>query len=121
MNMIVAMILLTVGMLALANANINTIKGQSSAQNRTNALAIGRAYLEDVRSRDPWTLESESEVTVDSDGGDDADGAFRRWMDVTEERSNLLLIELFVDYPRAERPVRLSTYQFRGSGLASAP
>jgi Tfp pilus assembly protein PilV len=119
--MIVAMVLLTVGMLALGNANTNTIKGQTLAQNRTNALAIGRAYLEEVRSRDPWALESESEVTVGPDGVADAEGVYRRRMDVTEERNNLLLVELYVAYPRSEAPVRLSTYQYRGSGLSSAP
>lgn len=120
-SMIVAIVLLTVGILALGTANTNTIKSQVLAQNRTNAVAIGRAYLEEVRVRDPWTLESESAVSVGPDGVETSDGPYQRRMEVTEERQNLLLVELFVDFPRATQPVRLTTYQYRGSGLSSAP
>jgi type IV pilus assembly protein PilV len=120
-SMIVATILLTVGILALGNANTNTIKNQTLAQNRTNALAIARAYLEEVRSRDPWTLGSESAVKVAADGQLDSQGPYSRSMVVTEERSNLLLIEMFVEFPRAGQPVRLATYQYRGSGISGAP
>ncbi len=120
-SMIVATILLTVGILALGNANTNTIKNQTLAQNRTNALAIARAYLEEVRSRDPWTLESESAVKVAADGQPDSQGPYSRSMVVSEERSNLLLIEMFVEFPRAGQPVRLATYQYRGSGISGAP
>jgi type IV pilus assembly protein PilV len=119
--MIVAIVLLTVGILALGNANTNTIKSQVLAQNRTNAVAIGRAYLEEVRVRDPWTLESESAVSVGPDGQEMSGGPYSRRMEVTEERQNLLLVELFVDFPRSTQPVRLITYQYRGSGLAAAP
>jgi type IV pilus assembly protein PilV len=119
-SMIVAIVLLTVGILALGTSNTNTIKGQVLAQNRTNAVAIGRAYLEEVRSRDPWTLQSESAVTVGPDGVEDPEGAYTRRLEVTQERQNLLLVELFIDFPRSTAPVRLITYQYRGSGLSSA-
>jgi type IV pilus assembly protein PilV len=119
-SMIVAIILLTVGILALGNANTNTIKNQTLAQNRTNALAIARAYLEEVRSRDPWTLVSESAVKVAADGQPSGAGPYSRSMVVTEERSNLLLIEMFVEFPRAGQPVRLATYQYRGNGISGA-
>ncbi len=119
-SMIVAIILLTVGILALGTANTNTIKHQTMAQNRTNAVAIARAYLEEVRSRDPWTLASESAVAVGPDGVAGAGGVYSRRMEVTEERNNLLLVELIVDFPRAGQPVRLTTYQYRGSGLSGA-
>jgi type IV pilus assembly protein PilV len=120
-SMIVAIVLLTVGIMALANANTNTIKYQAMAQNRTNAVAIARAYLEEVRSRDPWTIESEGVERVGADGIADGNGAFLRSMEVEEERNNLLKLELTVDFPRAEQPVRLTTYQYRGSGLSGAP
>ncbi len=120
-SMIVAIVLLTVGILALGNANTTTIKSQVLAQNRTNAVAIGRAYLEEVRVRDPWTLASEAAVRVGPDGVEMSDGPYQRRMEVTEERANLLLVELFVDFPRSTQPVRLTTYQYRGSGLSSAP
>lgn len=120
-SMIVAIVLLTVGILALGNANTNTIKYQAMAQNRTNAVAIARAYLEEVRSRDPWSLESENATRVGADGIPDGNGVFMRSMKVEEERNNLLRLELTVDFPRAEQAVQLTTYQYRGSGLAGAP
>jgi hypothetical protein len=107
-----------VGVLALGTSNIETMKGQVLAQNRTNAVAIGRAYLEAVRTRDPWSLESESAVSVGPDGVEDADGPYTRRLEVTVERQNLLLVELFIDFPRSTAPVRLVTYLYRGSGLA---
>ncbi len=120
-SMVVAIVLLTVGILALGDANTNTIKYQAMAQNRTNAVAIARAYLEEVRSRDPWSLESEGAVRIGADGAPDGGGIFMRSMQVKEERQNLLLLELTVDFPRAEQPVRLTTYQYRGSSLSGAP
>ncbi len=120
-SMIVAIVLLTVGILALGNANTNTIKYQTMAQNRTNAVAIGRAYLEEVRVRNPWNLVSEAAITVGADGLPSASGPYSRSMQVSEARNNLLLVELLVDFPRAEKPVRLTTYQYRGNGLAGTP
>lgn len=119
--MIVAIVLLTVGILALGDANVNTIRYQTMAQNRTNAVAIGRAYLEEVRSRNPWSLTSEAAVKVGVDGTAATDAFYTRKMDVTEVRGNLLQIVLTVDYPRAERPVILTTYQYRGNGLSGSP
>jgi Tfp pilus assembly protein PilV len=120
-SMIVAIVLLTVGIMALGNANTNTIKYQTLAQNRTNAVAIGRAYLEEVRVRNPWSLASESAVQVGADGVASASGFYSRSMEVTEERGNLLRVEVLVDFPRAEQPVKLITYQYRGNGLAGTP
>jgi type IV pilus assembly protein PilV len=119
-SMIVAIVLLTVGLMALAQANTNTIKTQSEAQNRTTALAIARAYLEDVRGRDPWSVQSEGSVTVGADGEPNGSGGFTRTLDVAVERQNLLSVELTVDYPRASAPVKVRTYLYRGSGLAAA-
>lgn len=120
-SMIVAIVLLTVGILALGDANVNTIRYQTMAQNRTNAVAIARAYLEEVRSRNPWGLTSESPVTVGVDGTAATGAFYTRSLDVTEERGNLLKVVLTVDYPRAERPVVLTTYQYRGNGLSGSP
>src|SRR5437868_3423993 len=67
-SMLVALILLGVGVSALARASTETLKSQNIAQNKTNAIAIGRGYIEEVRTRDPWLLQSEPVVQVDGDG-----------------------------------------------------
>ncbi len=117
-SMLVAIILLAVGLVSLSTASANTIALQTQAQNRTNAIAVGRSYLESVHTRNPWTLASEAPVRVNADGQPDADGVFERSMDVTVVRDNLLRVVLTVNYPRAAQPVTLSTSFFRGSNLA---
>ena len=66
--LMVAMVLLTVGMITLAGANAQTATMQSLSQNRTNAIAIARAYMEQVHTRDPWTIVSEGPTNVDGEG-----------------------------------------------------
>ena len=119
-SMLVAMILLGVGISALAHSNGQTVTLQTLAQNRTNAIAIGRSYLEQVRSRDPWTVVTEPAVNVDAEGNETPDGRYRRRMTVTGSRQNLVRLEVVVDYPRANQPITLNTMLFRGNGLAGA-
>jgi type IV pilus assembly protein PilV len=116
--MLVAMILLGVGVSALAHSNGQTIVMQTLAQNRTNAIAIGRGYLEQVRSRDPWTVESEAAINVDASGAPSPNGSYRRALQVTASRQNLLTVEVRVDFPRGTTPIVLKTMLFRGNGLS---
>ncbi|MGV3709601.1 MAG: prepilin-type N-terminal cleavage/methylation domain-containing protein [Gemmatimonas sp.] len=116
-SMIVALVLLVVGVGALARSSGETLKFQNIAQNRTNAIAIGRAYVETVRTRDPWTIASESSVKVDADGRTSAAGLYSRSMDLVVERQNLVRLTIKVTYPRMTGPVELTTYLYRGNGL----
>ena len=120
-SMIVAVILLAVGLSSLASANASTIKLQTLAQNRTNAIAIARGYLEQVRTRDPWLVQTESAVRLGAEGTPQSNGPYVRTMIVTEARQNLVKIEVKVDFPRATTPVLLTTLLFRGNGLSGAP
>lgn len=119
-SMMVALVLLVVGVSALATANGSTVKLQTLAQNRTNAIAIARAYVEQVRTRDPWLVESEAPVRLNADGVANSTGAYLRTLTVRETRNNLVEVEVRVDYPRATQPVKLITSLFRGNGLSGA-
>lgn len=119
-TMLVALVLLGVGVGALANATSETLKSQTSAQNKTNAIAIARAYLESVRTRDPWQITSEGGTRVDADGASSSAGAYTKAMDAVVERSNLLRLTVTVAYPRMMSPVVLTTYLFRGRAAGSA-
>lgn len=119
-SMMVAMVLLVVGVTALATANGSTIKLQTLAQNRTNAIAIARAYAEQVRTRDPWLVQTESAVRLDADGVVSSTGAYTRRLIVRQTRNNLIELEVRVDYPRSSQPVTLVTNMFRGNGLSGA-
>lgn len=119
-SVLVAITLLVVGIGALARANAQTLVLQTLAQNRTNAVAIGRAYLEEVRARNPWTVESEPATAVDADGRVNPSGAYRRKLTVTTVRQNLVRIEITVEFPRATQPIKLNSMLFRGNGLSGA-
>ena len=116
-SMIVALILLGVGVGALAHASSETLKSQTVAQNKTNAIAIAREYLEDLRTRDAWSLQTESPTNVNDDGSVSGSGKFSRGMVLSVERQNLVRLTVTVNYPRMAAPVVLTTYLFRGNGL----
>lgn len=116
-SMLVAVVLLTVGVMALAQANAATIKVGTRTANRGVALAIGRAYLEELRSSDPWSIQSQSAQRVDADGVPDANGAYTRAVTVTVLRTNLIALRVDVDYPNPTGPVRLETFLYRPNGL----
>lgn len=120
-SMLVAIILLAVGLMSLAGANAQTVTMQTLAQNRTSAIAIARAYMEQVRTRDPWLIASESAVALNSDGQASGSGKFVRSLVVTQTRTNLIKIVVKVVYPRGSQPVELTTSFFRGNGLSGTP
>ncbi len=117
---VVAIVLLAAGLSSLATANASTVRLQTLAQNRTNAIAIGRAYVEQVRTRDPWLLQSEAPVRLNSDGTTSPGGAYTRTLTVTTTRQNLVRVEVRINYPRATAPLVLTTSVFRGNGLNGA-
>ncbi|MBC8089370.1 MAG: hypothetical protein H7Z40_19065 [Phycisphaerae bacterium] len=116
--MIVALVLLGVGVGALAKSSAETLKFQNIAQNKTNAIAIGRAYVENLRTRDPWLMTSESSVAVDADGAVAIGGVYSRSMAMVVERNNLVRLTITVNYPRMTDPVTLTTFLYRGNGLS---
>ena len=117
-SMIVALVLLGVGVGALARSSAETVKFQNIAQNKTNAIAIARAYVESLRTRNPWSMASESRVSVDQDGTTASGGRYSREMSLVVERGNLLRLTITVRYPRMVDPVVLTTFLYRGNGLS---
>ena len=117
-SMIVALVLLGVGVGALAHSSAETVKFQNIAQNRTNAVAIARPYVEMLRTRDPWSLQSESPVAVDADGSVLNGGRYSRAMSMVVERQNLVRLTITVRYPRMADPITLTTFLYRGNGLS---
>lgn len=117
-SMIVALVLLGVGVGALGKSSAETLRYQNIAQNKTNAIAIARGYVENVRTRDPWLLQSESPVNVDADGSVTAGGLYTRALEMTVERNNLVRLTISVKYPRMTDPVILTTFLYRGNGLS---
>jgi type IV pilus assembly protein PilV len=113
----VSIVLLGTGAMALAAANASTIRAQGRASTRSVALATARAYVEELRARDPWGLASESAVAIDESGRPDAAGAYSRRTVVTQVRTNLVRVDVVIDGPRLAQPITVGTHVYRGGTL----
>jgi type IV pilus modification protein PilV len=113
-SVLVAVVMLSVGLLALAKVQSSLVKTQRDTNLRSVALTVARAYVEEIRSRDPWTVASEAAVRVNLQGQPAANGALTRSTTVTEDSANLLRITVQVDYPGQNQPVQLITMAYRG-------
>lgn len=113
----VAILLLGTGAMAIAAANASSVRAQGKATTRTIALAAARTYVEELRARDPWTLDSEGPVRVNEAGRLDLDGAFTRRTVVTPERTNLVRVDVEVNGPRLASPIVVSTHVYRGGTI----
>lgn len=114
-SVMIAMVLLTVGLLGLSRALGAVVATQHNAASRTAALEIGRSFMEQVRATPPDDLETEVAVNVDGTGEPDPAGVYVRTMTVSPEAANLLKVVLTVDFPRAREPVELVTYIYKGA------
>lgn len=114
-SVLVALLILTIGLLALARSQAMLVSTQGDTANRSTALTIARGYTEVLRSRDPWTLASEPATKVDDRGQLAVNGAFTRTTTVTVLQNNLMQVQVDVLYPRGQLPVNILTLIYRGS------
>lgn len=112
-SVLVAMVLLSIGVLALSRTTAKVLTVHSDAGARTNALAIARGYMEQVRASDARDLKSVAPVTVDDTGEPDAAGHYTRSLVVTEVEHNLVEVKVTVDFPRFTKPVELVTLAYQ--------
>jgi type IV pilus assembly protein PilV len=113
-SVLIALTILSVGIMALTRTNFVVLRAQREAASRTTAVAVARAYLEELRGRDAATLASESPVSVDEKGKTDATGVYTRSVEVIDQRPTLSLkrVTVTVTGPRIGAPVRLVTNAF---------
>ena len=114
-SVLMAVVILTIGILALAKTSATVVRASSNAATRTEAVSIARAYMEDVRSRQPANLISETLAYVDREGVLDASGPYTRQVIVTDLASNLKSVQVVVTMPGSSVPVELITLAFVGS------
>jgi Tfp pilus assembly protein PilV len=111
-SVMVAVVLLVIGVLALARTQSLVLAAHSTAGSRTSAVEIARDYLETLRSRDPATLQSEAAIRVDESGAANANGAYTRTVDVQVLTTNLKRVTVQVTTPRSRNPVSLMTMAY---------
>jgi Tfp pilus assembly protein PilV len=105
----IALILLGVGVLALARTQTIVTSIQGRAATRTVELAIARGYMEVLRGRDASTIVPESATLVDADGQASATGPYTRTVDVVTLSSNLKRVTVSVQMPHSGGPIVLET------------
>jgi len=111
-SVMMAVVLLTIGILALSRTQSLVLSAHSSAATRTTALEIARAYLENLRSRDPSTLATESALKVDETGVANANGPYTRSVTVQSLSSNLKQVTVTVTTPTNKNGVSLMTMAY---------
>ena len=114
-SVLMAIALLTIGLLALGRTQAMVVSSQATATTRTSALEVARSYMEEVRARDPWTLATEPAVKLALDGAVDAAGPLSRSLEVVASQPNLLQVTVRVADTRRRTPVELVTYVYRGA------
>jgi type IV pilus assembly protein PilV len=112
-SVIVALVLLTVGVMALANANLYALRAVNSETDRTTGLQIARSYMETLRGRDPTLLASEAEARVNDIGTVAASGRFLRTTTVTTLSTLLSRVTVQVRLPRGNTPIVMETLVYR--------
>jgi type IV pilus modification protein PilV len=113
-SVLVAITLLSIGIMALARMQFTITRVTREESSRTMALQLATTYLEMVRTRDPWTVSSEAATAIDSTGVVAAGGTFTRQLTVVNLGTQLLRVTVAVT-PRQARPVYLQTMIFRVS------
>ncbi len=108
-SVMIALVLLSVGIMALARAGGEVAVARTASAVKTNAVAIARGHMEWLRSRPPQDLADESGVRVNDAGELDGAGAYTRSVKLTTETATLVNVKVIVDYPRAREPVEIVT------------
>jgi type IV pilus assembly protein PilV len=115
LSVMVAMVLLSIGVMALAKTQFMVAAVTNQQSQKEQALQLASAYLEEVRSRDPWGLATEALATIDSTGAVNSAGKFTRAMTVADVGSQLESIQLTVTpkFGVHTRSVVINTFIFK--------
>jgi len=113
-SVLIALLLLSVGVLSLSSVLTQSLSMQTVMATRTSALYVAQTHLELLKSQDPVSLASEAVVQVDGRGNPDAGGAFSREVTVASAGRNLMEVVVIVTTPRSTNPIRLVTWVYDG-------
>ena len=111
-SVIMAVVILSIGILALGRSQAMLIRAQATSAERNVALGIARNYVEEVRSRTAIPA-SEGSVAVDETGTAAVGGVYRRSIDVADLGNDLYRATCNVTYPRGAQPVQIITLIYR--------
>ncbi len=118
-SVLVAIMLIAIGVVALSSSSAFMVSIQTDAAERTRAVAIAVAYMENVKTRPPNQIVSEGPVQVSETGVPDSGGPFVRSLTVEPEASTTDAVRATVEvrYPSGfgrSRTLTLVTVIFTG-------
>ncbi len=112
-SVIVAIVLLSVGILSLSQLLTQSVSMQTIIGSRTTALDVARSYMEEVRGLDPLLVEAVPAVRVNERGEVDSNGLFTRELTVSTVTLHLMEATVIVTVPQSN-PIRLVTWIYDG-------
>ncbi len=112
-SVMVAIVLLSVGILSLSQVFTQSVSMHTVIASRTTALDLARSYMEEVRGQDPLTIAAAPQVKVNERGDLDSNGKFTRELTVTTVDLHIIEATVIVTLPRSN-PIRLVTWIYDG-------
>ena len=112
-SVMVAIVLLSVGVLSLSQVLTQSVSMQTIIASRTTALDVARSYMEVVRGTDPLALAATPSTRVNERGEVDSNGQFTRELTVKTVDLHLIEATVIVTLPRSN-PIRLVTWIYDG-------
>ena len=112
-SVMVAIILLSIGVVSVSQVLTQSVTMQTIVAMRTTGLDIARSYMEEVKGRDPLTLSSEAAVAVNDRGEEDGNGSYTRELIVQSVDLHLDEVVVIITLPRSN-PIRLVTWIYDG-------
>ena len=112
-SVMVAIILLSIGVVSVSQVLTQSVMMQTIVAMRTTGLDIARSYMEEVKGRDPLTIASEAAVAVNDRGVEDGNGSFTRELIVESVDLHLDQVVVIITLPRSN-PIRLVTWIYDG-------
>lgn len=112
-SVIVAIVLLSVGVLSLSQLLTQSVSMQTVIATRTTALDVARSYMEEVRGLDPLTVQAVPAERVNERGEQDSNGLFTRELTIETVTLHLVEATVIVTLPQSN-PIRLVTWIYDG-------
>ena len=112
-SVMVAIVLLSVGVLSLSQLLTQSVSMQTIIASRTTGLDVARSYMEEVRGLDPLLVQAVPPLRVNELGEADSNGLFTRELTITTVSLHLVEATVIVTMPRSN-PIRLVTWIYDG-------
>jgi type IV pilus assembly protein PilV len=112
-SVVVAIVLLSVGVLSLSQVLTQSVSMQTIISTRTTGLDVARSFMEEVKGRDPLTIQSIPQARVNRNGELDSGGLYTRELTITTVQLHLMEATVIVTMPRSN-PITIITWIYDG-------